>query len=243
MTCHNSTAGRGHRYYWCRGTDPHRLGKSDARCAQPTHQAGTLDDAVWSDLVNLLTDPELLRRAWSEQHGRPALHSAEVVDEDARSLRKQITQADKQRQRILVAYEQEAIELDEFVARRDDLQRRGQQLEQRLTELEQASKDEQLLDQLPKQLEAICGHLNTGLETMAVDRRMELCQQLIERVVVEQAGVEIRYRFPVSGLCHPNGERGRLLLPGARSLSLVQCAAHGARFMMRHLAMCLKSLA
>lgn len=81
MTCMNSNAGKGHRYYWCRGPDPHRIGQPGNPCPHPTILAPQLDEFVWSDVVALLTDPDILLQAWQEQQGGKA------VDKPASTLR------------------------------------------------------------------------------------------------------------------------------------------------------------
>lgn len=75
MTSLNSGPGKGYRYYWCRGPDVHRTGMMVARCPRPTVLAPELDSFVWSDVVRLLTDPELLGQALLEQRGKPMSRS------------------------------------------------------------------------------------------------------------------------------------------------------------------------
>ena len=213
MTALNSSAGRGgHRYYWCRGSDPQRIKNNASRCPHPTVLTQRLDDLVWSDVVALLTNPQLLLAAWQEQHGSGNLRYQEVIEAESRQLKKQIADGQRQRERLLIAYEQGAIQLEELVSRRRSLDERARQLEDRLQCLDKEAGDRVALYSLGENLDTVCRLLATGLETMAVPQKMNLCFQLIERVVVDQHSAEIHYRFPVSTNCNQRREGSSFLL-------------------------------
>ncbi len=53
-----------HLYYWCRGSDPLYFGPRRLYCPHPTIAARQLDELLWSDVVSLLQDPQLLLAAW-----------------------------------------------------------------------------------------------------------------------------------------------------------------------------------
>ena len=212
MTAMNSNAGRGHRYYWCRGPDPHRIKNDSSCCPHPTVLAERLDDLVWSDVVALLTDPELLLAAWREQHGSGNLRYREVIEAETRQLKKQLADGQLQRERLLIAYEQGAIQLQELVSRRKSLDERARELQQRLQCLEKEADDRVALYTLGENLDTVCRALATGLETMSMPQKMKLCLHLIERVMVDDHTAEIHYRFPVSTNCNLQRERARLLL-------------------------------
>jgi site-specific DNA recombinase len=227
MTSSSSNAGRGHRYYWCRGPDPRGLRADRPRCPHPTIQAEHLDDLVWSDLVAVLTDPNLLLMAWRQQQGKPGLRHQEVIGQEVRGLDKQIADAQTQRQRLLIAYEQGAIELKELVSRREILERKVEELRRRLDSISRESEKGATLAELGKDIEAVCEALATGLERMRKRQRMELCRKLIERVVVDEHSAEIHYRFPVSSPCNRRGVPAGVLLPDPQSLPQLPRQARG----------------
>ena len=51
---------------------------------------------------------------------------------------------------------------------------------------------------LKNNIEEVCKSLSNGLRHMDMERKMRLCKDLIEKVVVERYNVEIHYKFPVS---------------------------------------------
>ncbi len=207
MTALNSNGGHGYRYYWCRGPDPRRIRKERVFCPYPTLDAQQLDEMVWSDAVLLLSDPELLLAAWKEQSGKGALLDEDLMKEEKRQLNKQHTDAQQQRRRLLIAYEQEAIELEELVSRRKVLDEKIQEVQRRIQSLEKQHQASMALYNLGEKVDAVCRELATEVEEMNIPQKMKLCSQLIERVVVDDHSAEIHYRFPVSTNCNTRGER------------------------------------
>ena len=209
MTCHYSMPG-GHRYYWCRGTDPHRV-KHKAHCPYPTVSAPGLDDLVWSDVVSLLTDPQLILSAWREQNqiaGRQ-----KITDEEIRKLKQQIADGNNQRTRLLDAYEESAIELREFVVRRNAIDEKIAKFQMKLDTISTESKKGLSTADFKRNLDEVCRSLSKGLQSMSMSEKMKLCRKLIEKVVTDKHAVEIHYRFPVSSNFNNNGERQKTLVP------------------------------
>ena len=228
MTCLNSVSDdKTRRYYWCRGPDPRRIRGTHSHCPHPTVYAHLLDTLVWTDVVSLLTDPELILEAWREQHGHQGIRSAEVIDEETRRLKRRLADVKKQRGRILIAYEQGAIELEELVTRRKGLDHTLNGILNRLETLNKDRKADIALTDLVKNITSVCSTLGKNLKTLNMHQKMKLCQELIERVVVDDHSVEIYYRFPVSTNCNRNGERHHLHGAGDVSLPVkIEVTAH-----------------
>jgi len=175
--------------------------------------AQRLDDLVWSDVVALLTNPELLLAAWQEQHGKGSLRYQELIEAETRQLKRQLADGQQQRERLLIAYEQGAIEMPELVSRRRSLDERACELQHRLQGLEKEAHERVAMYTLRENLDAVCRSLATGLETMSMTQKIKLSSQLIERVVVDDHTAEIHYRFPVSMNCNQRRERVGVFMP------------------------------
>ncbi len=230
MTSLNSGPGKGYRYYWCRGPDVHRTGKTVARCPRPTVLAPELDSFVWSDVVKLLTDPELQRQAFREQAGGEAnvTLGATPLEQQRKQLGRRLADIERQRHRLLTAYEQGAIELDELTQRRNRLAQESSDAQRQLENFDLEERAASAFADLDGRLGAISNALEEGLDQMDVPRRMQLCQQLIERVVVEGNSAEIHYRFPVSTDCNPGGERHERVPTTARAVNAGEAVAEDA---------------
>jgi site-specific DNA recombinase len=222
MAAVNNKSGRTYyRYYWCRGSDPHWIHRRRSFCPHPTVHAQPLDALVWADVVALLTDPQLLLNAWQEQQGKRALASEDVFVEEKRQLKRQIGVVEQQRQRLLIAYEQQAIELEELSYRRKILEDKARELQRRLQGLEREHQEGIALSELGDNLDNVCRQLASGLEEMNMLQRIKLCSQLIDKTIVDGHSAEIHYKFPVSGNCNRGGEALTLLLQMPRDLSLM----------------------
>ncbi len=195
MSTHN-TPKRGYSYYWCRATDRVRMRGNEEWCPNPTISTPELDKLVWSDVVSLLTDPELILSAWQEQN--QIGHKESLTDEEKRRLKRQITDADNQRKRLLDAYEAGVIELNELVSRRNAIDNKIERAKMNLNDLYVANREDMPASKLKKNIEEVCKSLSNGLRHMDMERKMSLCKDLIEKVVVERHNVEIHYKFPVS---------------------------------------------
>ena len=200
--CHrkvNSVTSHGgrHRYYWCRGTDPHFVRPRRTFCPHPTTAAANLDELVWSDVVSLLQDPQLLLAAWREQHQLPV--DGTLTAEQIKTLTRRIRDAERQKERLLDAYQQESIELEELTVRRHSIEQRLQSDQRTLNELSRQAESGFTLSDLEKHVEEICERLAGKLDSMNMSGRIKLCRDLIEKVEVKNHDVQIYYKLPVSG--------------------------------------------
>ena len=141
-----------------------------------------------------------------QQQGKRTLLTEDVVSEEKRQVKRQLAAVRQQHQRLLVAYEQEAIELEELSCRRKVLEEKAQQLQRRLQTLDNEYREGIALSELSGHLDEVCRKLATGLEETNMQQRMKLCSQLIDKVIVDRHSAEIHYKFPVSGNCNRGGE-------------------------------------
>ena len=220
MTSLNSTKDR-FRYYWCRGTDPQRIKQTHSWCPHPTISAPELDSLVWSDVVSLLSDPELLLSAWQEQNQID--HKGDFTEEEIKRLKRQISDGNNQHRRLLDAYEKGAIELEELISRRKVIERRTENIQMKIDNLSGEMKKELSFGNLKNNIGEVCSLLSRGLSVMSMDRKMKLCQDLIERVVVDRHNVEIHYKFPVSSNFNKKRERPKILMATFRVGAFDSC--------------------
>jgi len=166
-------------------------------CHAPFSLTRRLDEAVWADLCQVLTDPsslaESLRRArqgWlrdGAQAGR-----WQTLERRETELRRQID-------RLVDAYVAGALALEELQTRRTRLEARLTELRREIEALTAAVAGEERLEAVATQLEAFRATLARGLKVASFTRRRQIVELLIERVVVDGPAVEIRYALPLGG--------------------------------------------
>jgi site-specific DNA recombinase len=196
LTCGVRQTQAGYRYYQCRGrTDPLRAAQGQ-RCTARYIPAGQLDELVWADLCALVTDPAQVARALDRAQGGAWLPQELHARQTA--IRQALSQLDRQQQRLLDAYLAEIIALAEFQRKRDELDRRRAALAAQQHQLDAAAAQRLELQAVADGIETFCQAIRAGLATATFEQRRQLAELLIDRVIVTDGQVEIRYVLPTS---------------------------------------------
>ena len=196
LGCTGRQTAAGYRYYLCRGrTDPLRVAQGE-RCTARYIPAGQLDELVWADLCALLTDPAQVTRALARAQGGAWL--PQELQARQATIRQALGQLERQQQRLLDAYLAEVIALAELDRKRQDLDRRRATLLAQQRQLDAAARQKLELGAVADGIEAFCQAIRAGLATATFEQRRLLAELLIDRVVVTDGQVEIRYVLPTS---------------------------------------------
>ena len=102
--------------------------------------APTIEQRVWEHVRTLLADPEVLRQQYEQGRGDPAV-DVRAEHERAR-LERNLAALEREKMRLLDAYQAEVIELPELAEWRQRLMEQGQQLRARVQEIEQQRRDQ-----------------------------------------------------------------------------------------------------
>jgi site-specific DNA recombinase len=196
LGCTGRQTAAGYRYYLCRGrTDPLRVAQGQ-RCTARYIPAGQLDELVWADLCALLTDPAQVTRALARAQGGAWL--PQELQARQATIGQALGQLERQQQRLLDAYLAEVIALAELERKRQDLDRRRGTLLAQQRQLDAAARQKLELGAVADGIEAFCQTVRAGLATATFEQRRLLAELLIDRVVVADGQVEIRYVLPTS---------------------------------------------
>jgi site-specific DNA recombinase len=185
-----------YRYYRCRGKLT-QVSSGRSRCCPARFiPAGQLDELVWADLCAVLRQPQLVAQALQRAHSG-AWVPGELRRRQAtlRSVRAGVA---RQRQRLLEAYLAEVIDLVCF--QRQDRTLAGQQADLLAREREVAAQGERLVQvsAIAHSMTAVLEQLRVGLDQAGFEQRRQLVELLIDRVVVTDGQVEIRYVIPTT---------------------------------------------
>ena len=183
-------------YYLCNGKGQGTYSHRATRCAARYIPAKQLDELVWQDLCALLHEPAPLAAAVARAHGgawlpQELLARRETLRRGQAHLRQQI-------ERLTDAYLRAIIPLDEYERRRRDLERRMQALAGQEALLRNDAARQQELAGVAASLEAFRARVQQGLAEADFERRRQLVMLLVDRVVVTDADVEIRYVLPIT---------------------------------------------
>ncbi len=200
-SCLCRTVHPGYDYYVCRGKGDPITSRRDEPCPARYAPAHQLDELVWRDLCALLTDPAQIAQALARAHGGGWL------PQDLQARREQLRQGqlglERQLERLTEAYLLGSIPLLEYQRRRQAMEDRMRALSAQADQLETQVDRQARLAGWAASATDFCQRVRTSLEDADFARRRQLVELLIDRVVVTEGEVEIRYVIPLS----PDAER------------------------------------
>jgi site-specific DNA recombinase len=200
LTCAGRTLTPGYHYYVCQGrADALRAARGD-RCTARYAPAHALDELVWQDLCRVLREPALITHELARAQMGEWLPQA--LQARRQTLRDVLAQLERQQARLLDLYLAEVIERAEFARKRKEVTQTQHGLTQQLRQLDAQAQQHVNVAALAQGIEALCQRLLPTLDTLTFAQRRQLVELLIDRVIVNDAQVEIRYVVPTG----PKGE-------------------------------------
>ena len=197
-------------YYRCLGSDAYRHLGGPVCDNRPVRQ-DLLDEVVWCEIVKLLEDPELIQNELDRRLA--AAREANPNKKREESLRRELARIKKGKDRLMTAYQEDLLSLDELRQRMPDLRRREQVY---LTELQ--SLQDQLTNRatylhLAETLSSFLGKLRTATRTIDVRERQRIVRLLVKDVLVGDDTIVIRHSIPIAN--GPPNQAGPSSSPGS----------------------------
>ena len=187
------TSWDGRSYYVCRG---HSEVVSEQRCRARHAPGARLEELVWEDLSEVLTHPEHAKDALRRAHGGEWL--PQELKARLENVGKAIAHTERQRERLLEAYLGGVLELAEFERKRKELESRADALLAQERQLEASARERTELAAIADSIEEFCERVRAGLADATFEQKRRLVELLIDRVIVNDEEVEIRYVVPTS---------------------------------------------
>lgn len=202
--CRLSCRGRTHgtySYYICRGKGSAIQSCRDEWCSARFMPADQLDEIVWQDVCDLLSHPALIEEALRRAQGGAWL--PQELQARRENLRKAARSLEQQLERLTEAYLAGVLELEEYRRRKQDLAHRAEAVASQERQLEAGVNRQKELTGMVESIQDLCHRIHQGLENASFEQKRQVVELLIDRVVVTNGDVEIRYVLPTS----PKGEQ------------------------------------
>jgi len=196
LACTGRTTDTGHGYYACNGKRPLLQSPRTEKCPSRFLPVGQLDDLVWADVCEVLLHPECLALALQRAQGGQWL--PQELQARRENLRKARVSIEHQMERLTEAYLAGVVPLEEYKRRRPALEQRLEGLAAQLRQLEASATKHVELAGIAQSMEEFCQRVSAGLEQASFEQKRHLIELLIDRVVVTNDEVEIRYVIPTS---------------------------------------------
>ena len=210
-------------YYRCHGIDPWRR-PHGAVCDNPVVRADELDEAVWKEVLALLENPELIQ---SEINRRLAVANDTVATRRRiDTLHSELARIETRLRRLLDAYQEEVITLDELRERKGPLQTRQQSIVSELKALQTAELDRASRLSLATTMERFLQRMREGAQSVSLAERQRIVRLLVREVQVGKETVTICHSIPIESA--PPGASGP-----SRNEPSEKASGHGAPLVPR----------
>jgi site-specific DNA recombinase len=182
-------------YYRCIGSDAYRHLKGPV-CDHPPVRQDVLDELVWTELMRLLEDPglieaELSRRVEAARNADPLKQREDQLGKDRLRLAKSID-------RLLAAYQEDLMSLEELRRRVPDLRKQQQAIDTELASLETAATDRTQYVRLIETLAGFRQRVQARGESLSVTDRQKVLRLLVKEVLVGKQTITIRHSIRVA---------------------------------------------
>jgi site-specific DNA recombinase len=178
-------------YYCCYGTEPSRSHGLKV-CSSRAIRVDRLDEAVWSDVRKLLSEPERLAQEFERRLSGESGKSE--TNRTSQNLAKQISQVKRRLARLVEMYAEGYLE-------KADFQKNMEGTQQRLSELESEQQGMMEVDRQRDELRLVIGQLQEfsqqvreGLEASDLTTRRRIICALVKRIEIDSEQVHIVYK-------------------------------------------------
>jgi len=194
------TSGRKLFYYRCLGSDDYRYPEG-RRCTNRPVRQDALDALVWDEVIRLLENPLLVRQEIDRRLA--ALRTEHPITVKRESLVKTLDRVRGAMGRLIEAYQEELLSLEELRKRMPPLRKRETTAEAQLAAFEAELTDAQTYVTLAQSLEGFLAKLQETAHTLALADRQRVVRLLLKDVQVGPDTLVLRHSIPVPGN-HPD---------------------------------------
>ena len=190
------------QYYRCIGSDRWRH-LAGPRCdARPVRQ-DLLDEVVWTEVFRLLEEPALIQQELDRRLA--AARAADPKRTRTQAVERDLARVGKTIERLLTAYQEDLVSLDQLRERMPLLRQREQTLRQELNALVEQTRDRAAHLRLAETLSAFLTRLRASAETLDILERQRIVRLLVKEVLVSDDTIVIRHCIPVPSGPPPTG--------------------------------------
>ena len=219
------TSARKLHYYKCIGSDSWRkLGGPVCDNGRFVRQE-LLDQIVWAEVIRLLEEPALIRQELDRRLA--AARSSDPTRKREPSLQRELTHVGKGVERLLNAYQEGLLSIEQLRERMPGLRQRQQALRAELQAIADQTHDRAAFLRLAETLTAFLARLRSASETLSVTERQRIVRLLVKDVLVGEDTITIRHSIPIpsgppqnDGSQSPDGQN--YLLCTGRDLAALQ---------------------
>ena len=195
-----TTAGNTIYYYRCLGSDNYRY-QHGRVCDNKPVRTDYLDTLVWQHITDLLADPALIRAEINRRLDQ--LRTADPTTAQQHRLEQALAKASAAITRLINAYQEGLISLDELRERMPALRARETSLSGQLQAVAAHLVDREEYLKLAENLEGFLTRLHSTAATATIPERQRVLRLLVKDVLIGPERITIRHSIPTGGTTAP----------------------------------------
>ena len=189
------TSARKIHYYKCIGSDGWRkLGGPVCDNGRFVRQ-DLLDQIVWAEVIRLLEDPTLIQQELDRRLA--AARASDPTKQREQSLQRELTHVGKGIERLLNAYQEELLSLEQLRERMPALRQREQKCAPSCKRSPTRANDRAAFLRLAETLTAFLARLRSAADTLDVIERQRIVRLVVKEVLIGDDTITIRHSIPV----------------------------------------------
>jgi site-specific DNA recombinase len=197
------TSARKIHYYKCIGSDGWRkLGGPVCDNRRFVRQE-LLDQIVWAEVIRLLEEPALIQQELDRR--LVAARASDPTRKREQSVQRELTHVGKGMERLLNAYQEELLSIEQLRERMPVLRQRQQTLRAELQAIADQTNDRAAFLRLAETLTAFLARLRSAAETLSVIERQRIVRLLVKDVLLGEDTITIRHSIPIPSRPPQNG--------------------------------------
>src|SRR6201984_1655278 len=162
-----------------------------------------LDQIVWAEVIRLLEDPALIKQELDRR--LVAARASDPTRKREQSLERELTHVGKGIERLLNAYQEELLSIEQLRDRMPMLRQREQRLRAELQAIADQINDRAAFLRLAETLTAFLTRLRSAAQTLSVIERQKIVRLLIKDILVGEDTITIRHSIPIPSGGPKNG--------------------------------------
>jgi len=188
-------------YYRCIGSDGwRRLG--GPLCDNRPVRQDLLDQIVWAEVIRLLQDPTLIQQELDRRLA--AARSSDPTKQREQSLQRELARNAKSIERLINAYQEELVSLEQLRERMPSQRQRQQALRAELQSIADQANDRAAFLRLAETLAAFLARLRSAADTLDVAERQRIVRLVVKEVLVGDDNIVIRHCIPAMSTPPPD---------------------------------------
>jgi len=183
-------------YYRCPGSDGYRRPQGKL-CSNRAIRQDYLDDLIWAQVVRMLEEPELIRLEIERRIREIATSSPTMQRKE--DLTKELARIQNSTAKLLDAYQEDLLQIDELRKRLPELRKRGKAIQTEIQCLDASAGDRDRFLRVADNVESFLARLRTAADNMDVTDRQKVLRLIVKEILVGPDTIRIKHSIPVVG--------------------------------------------